>query len=56
MVEHRGQQGARIDSAITGALYVFSPGTRRLVDARDSTRVLAWREDGQRVIFEIGGS
>lgn len=53
LIRYAGMDPLRIDSALTGALYLFTPGSQRYVATEDASRVLAYRENGHVVFAEV---
>jgi hypothetical protein len=58
LVEYRGtQHNLAMPSRTTDALYVFSPGTQRYIDAYDLGMMVLHRDNGAdvQVFFEVDG-
>jgi hypothetical protein len=54
LIEYRGKERVKMmQSRTTEALYVFSPGAQKFVDAFDAGMFAAEVEDGQQVFFEV---
>ena len=53
-IEYRGTRPvATLQSRTTEAIYVFSPGAQKFVDAFDAGMFELELEDGERVFFEV---
>ncbi len=53
LMEYRGSQKLMLDSRTTEAVYVFTPGTMRYVDAFDVGMLYERRENDEQVFFEV---